>query len=73
MFGSAVVRVAPDTASVVVAVCRTEQKPEAAFVKARDGAQGVTAYLHSASESRQTPGPPSRAKDYGTRLASVEP
>jgi uncharacterized protein YggE len=48
VFGSAVVRVAPDTASIVVAVCRTEQKPEAAFAKAREGAQGVTAYLHKA-------------------------
>ncbi|MGL4552926.1 MAG: SIMPL domain-containing protein [Gemmataceae bacterium] len=48
VFGSAVVRVAPDTASIVVAVSRTEQKPEAAFTKARDGAQGITAYLHKA-------------------------
>jgi uncharacterized protein YggE len=48
VFGSAVVRVAPDTASIVVAVSRTEQKPEAAFAKARDSAQGVTAYLHKA-------------------------
>jgi uncharacterized protein YggE len=48
VFGSAVVRVAPDTASIVVAVSRIEQKPEAAFSKARAGAQGVTAYLHKA-------------------------
>lgn len=48
VFGSAVVRVAPDTARIVVGVSRLEQKPEAAFAKARDGAQGVTAYLHSA-------------------------
>jgi uncharacterized protein len=48
VFGSAVVRVAPDTASIVVAVSRIEQKPEAAFAKAREGAQGVTAYLHKA-------------------------
>lgn len=46
VFGSAVVRVAPDTASIVVAVSRLEQKPEVAFAKARDGAQNVTAYLH---------------------------
>jgi uncharacterized protein YggE len=46
VFGSAVVRVAPDTASIVVAVSRVEQKPEAAFAKAREGAKGVTAYLH---------------------------
>src|SRR5215212_2865271 len=48
VFGSAVVRVAPDTASIVVAVSRLEPKPEAAFAKAREGAQGVTAYLHKA-------------------------
>lgn len=48
VFGSAVVRVAPDTASIVVAVSRTEQKPDAAFAKAREGARGVTAYLHQA-------------------------
>jgi uncharacterized protein YggE len=48
VFGSAVVRVAPDTASIIVAVSRTEQKPEAAFAKAREGAQGVTAYVHKA-------------------------
>ena len=40
VFGSAVLRVAPDTASIVVAVSRTEQKPETAFAKAREGAQG---------------------------------
>lgn len=48
VFGSAVVRVTPDTASIVVAVARTEQKPEAAFAKASAGAQGVTAYLQKA-------------------------
>jgi uncharacterized protein YggE len=48
VFGSAVLRVAPDTASIVVAVSRLEQKPEIAFSKAREGAQGVTAYLHKA-------------------------
>ena len=48
VFGSAVLRVAPDTASIVVAVSRLEQKPEVAFSKAREGAQGVTAYLHKA-------------------------
>jgi uncharacterized protein YggE len=46
VFGSAVLRVAPDTASIVVAVSRLEQKPEAAFTKAREGAQAVNAYLH---------------------------
>src|SRR3954471_21103421 len=48
VFGSAVVRVAPDTASIVVAVSRLEQKPEAAFTKAREAARAVSAYLHKA-------------------------
>jgi uncharacterized protein YggE len=48
VFGSAVVRVAPDTASIAVAVSRTEQKPEAAFAKAREAAKAVTAHLHKA-------------------------
>jgi uncharacterized protein YggE len=48
VFGSAVVRVAPDTASIAVAVSRIEQKPEAAFRKAREAAQHVNAYLHNA-------------------------
>ena len=39
VFGSAVVRVAPDMASIVIAVSRLEQKPEAAFSKARQGAE----------------------------------
>ena len=46
VFGSAVVRVAPDTASIVVAVSRIEPKPEPAFAKAREGAQAVNAFLH---------------------------
>lgn len=48
VFGSAVVRVAPDTASILVAVSRIEQKPEAAFAKARKAAQAVNAYLREA-------------------------
>jgi uncharacterized protein YggE len=48
VFGSAVVRVTPDTASIVVAVSRTEQKPEDAFARAREGAQAVNAFLHKA-------------------------
>jgi len=48
VFGSAVVRVAPDTASIVVAVARIEQKPEAAFTAARNGAQAVNVSLHKA-------------------------
>jgi|SRR5262245_5992514 len=48
VFGSAVVRVAPDTASIDVAVSRIEKKPDAAFSKAREGAHAVTAYLHEA-------------------------
>jgi uncharacterized protein YggE len=48
VFGSAVVRVPPDTASIVIAVSRTEEKPDAAFSSAREGAQSVTTYLHKA-------------------------
>ncbi|MBV9123377.1 MAG: SIMPL domain-containing protein [Planctomycetes bacterium] len=48
VFGSAVVRVALDTASIVVAVSRIEAKPEAAFSKTREAAQVVNAYLHQA-------------------------
>ena len=47
-FGSAVLRVAPDTASIMVAVSRIEQKPDAAFLKAREAAQSVNSYLHKA-------------------------
>lgn len=46
VFGSAVLRVAPDTASIVVAVSRIEQKPDSAFARAREGAQGVNTFLH---------------------------
>lgn len=45
VFGSAVVRVTPDSATVVVTVSRLEPKPAAAFAKARAGAQAVNAYL----------------------------
>lgn len=45
VFGSAVIRVTPDTASIVVAVTRTEQKPETAFAQAREGALNVSTYL----------------------------
>jgi uncharacterized protein YggE len=48
VLGSAVLRVPPDMAAVVVAVTRVEQKPDAAFTKAREAAQSVTAYLHRA-------------------------
>jgi uncharacterized protein YggE len=48
VFGSAVLRVAPDSASIIIAVSRIEQKPEAAFAKARQAAQAVNAYLHKA-------------------------
>ena len=47
VFGSAIVRVVPDAASIVVAVSCLEQQPEAAFAAARRGAQSVNAYLHA--------------------------
>jgi uncharacterized protein YggE len=46
VFGSAVIRVAPDLATILVNVSRLEQKPEAAFTAARKGAQAVAAYMH---------------------------
>jgi uncharacterized protein len=49
VFGSAVVRVSPDSASIVVAVSRTEQKPEMAFAGAREGAQAVNAFLRKSA------------------------
>jgi uncharacterized protein len=48
VFGSAVVRVPPDMASIVIAVSRVEQKPEEAFKKARAVAREVSTYLHGA-------------------------
>jgi uncharacterized protein YggE len=46
VFGSAVIRVAPDIATILVGVSRLEQQPEPAFAAARKAAQGVGAYLH---------------------------
>lgn len=48
VFGSAILRVAPDTASITIAVSRLEQKPKDAFVKARQGAEAVNACLQKA-------------------------
>lgn len=44
-FGSAVLRVAPDVASITCAVSRLEQKPDQAFAEARKGAQSVQGCL----------------------------
>lgn len=41
VFGSAVLRVAPDVVSISCAVSRIEKKPDAAFAQARKGAQSV--------------------------------
>lgn len=60
VFGSAVLRVAPDTASIVVAVSRIEQKPDGAFAKAREGAQGVNTFLHKTG-----------IKDFGSSRVSL--
>ncbi len=49
VFGSAIARVAPDTASIVVAVTRLEKRPKDAFAKAHDGARAVHDYLKSAA------------------------
>src|SRR5687768_15461123 len=44
-FGSAVSRVAPDTASITCAVSRVESKPDKAFAEARKGAHSVQGCL----------------------------
>lgn len=48
VFGSAIVRVAPDIALIAVAVSRLEKQPKDAFSKAHAGARAVTDYLKSA-------------------------
>jgi hypothetical protein len=40
-FGSAVLRVVPDVASIVCSGSRVEQKPDKAFAEARKGAQSI--------------------------------
>jgi len=45
VFGSAIIRVAPDIATILVGVSRLEQKPESAFAVVRQVAQTVNAYL----------------------------
>jgi uncharacterized protein YggE len=45
VFGSSIIRVEPDIASLHFAVSRLEQHPRDAFREARDGAQAVRAYL----------------------------
>jgi uncharacterized protein YggE len=77
VFGSAVLRVAPDTASIVVAVSRLEQTPDAAFAKARTAAQAVTAYLHKAAvkefgSSRVTLSQESRYTNGETRFVGYQ-
>ena len=48
VFGSAIIHVVPDTASIVIAVSRLEQTPRDAFLKARHGAEAVNAWLQKA-------------------------
>ncbi|MCA9194150.1 MAG: SIMPL domain-containing protein [Planctomycetales bacterium] len=49
VFGSAIIRVAPDVASIAVAVTRLEKQPKDAFSKAHTGARAVHDYLKAAS------------------------
>ncbi len=60
VFGSAILHVAPDNASIVVAVSRLEQKPKEAFAKASRGAEAVHAYLQRAG-----------VKDFGASRVSL--
>jgi len=48
VFGSALVKVSPDSATIRAAITRLEEKPSEAFAKARKAAQSVTAFLRSA-------------------------
>jgi uncharacterized protein len=45
VFGSAVIRVSPDIATILVSVSRLEKKPEPAFAAARKAAQAVGEFL----------------------------
>ncbi len=49
VFGSAIIRVEPDVASLYFAVSRLEQEPKDAFQKAREGALSVQAFLRQAN------------------------
>jgi len=48
VFGSALLRVSPDSATIRAAITRLEDKPSHAFTKARKGAPTVTAFLRKA-------------------------
>jgi len=45
MFGSAIIRVAPDIATISVAVSRLEKDPKKSFATARSGAEAVQKFL----------------------------
>lgn len=47
-FGSALLRVSPDSAVIRAAITRLEEKPSEAFAKARKAAQAVTGFLRKA-------------------------
>jgi uncharacterized protein len=62
VFGSALIKTSPDIVSIQASVNRTEEKPDAAFSKARKAARAVTDFLrHSGIDdfgmSRMTLGP----------------
>jgi uncharacterized protein len=46
VFGSALLRVSPDFATIQAAITRLEDKPSDAFAKARKAAHAVTEFLH---------------------------
>lgn len=60
VYGSALIVVAPDTATIRMAVSRIEKTPEAAFGQAREGAQGVNSFLQKFG-----------SKDFGSSRASL--
>lgn len=60
VFGSTVLRISPDTATITAAITRLESKPAEAFAQVRKGAQGVHRFLKGA-----------RAKEFGLSRLSV--
>lgn len=60
VFGSAMLKVSPDSALLTASVTRTEQKPSDSFAKAKEGAITVTQFLRK-----------SRIEEFGTSRISL--
>jgi uncharacterized protein len=53
-FGSTVIRVDPDIASIQFSISRTENHPKDAFKLVREASKGVTDYIHRADFKKET-------------------